>query len=194
VHPLSPDRELTSRKLSCPARINQPRSLRIATRVLPVIRVKEYPGEQDVCRSTDDHGRCSVEMVLCTGGSSPMPIPTYRERSSSLARSSGRTRSQPGMSRPCITAVVAVVAATSSSNRPGSRWTSTPPWSLGAEAVVAGSHLIRGHRQPGQGRRCSGADHLPEQQGHGVSGVVSFRQGAVPTMRRAERSRASVET
>lgn len=64
VHPLSPDRELTSRKLSCPARINQPRNLRIATRVLPVIRVKEYRGEPDVCRSTDDHGRRSVEMVL----------------------------------------------------------------------------------------------------------------------------------
>ena len=54
----------------------------------------------------------------CFGGSDracSMPMSTHRERSSSLARSSGPTRSQPGISRPCITATAAPVVAT----RPG---------------------------------------------------------------------------
>jgi hypothetical protein len=57
------------------------------------------------------------------------------ERSSSLARSSGPTGSQPGISRPCITAAVALVVATSPADRPGSTWTRTPPWPLALIAM-----------------------------------------------------------
>ena len=69
----------------------------------------------------------------CFGGSDracSMPMSTHRQRSSSLVRSSWLTRSQPGISRPCITAVVAPVVAASPADRPGSTWTRTPPWPL----------------------------------------------------------------
>jgi hypothetical protein len=57
----------------------------------------------------------------------------------------------------------------------------------GLERVVAGGHLIRGHRQPGQRRRRPGGDHLAEQVGHRVPRLVGqrpverhVRQRAVP--------------
>ena len=52
-----------------------------------------------------------------------------------MATWSALTRSQPGISRPCITATVAVVVAHRSAVRSGSTWTSTPPWPLALIAM-----------------------------------------------------------
>jgi hypothetical protein len=49
----------------------------------------------------------------------PMPISTQDVRSSSVARLSAPTRIHPSISRPCMTATVAAVVATSSADWSG---------------------------------------------------------------------------
>ena len=120
----------------------------------------------------------------CFGGSDracSMPMSTHRERSSSLARSSGPTRSHPGISRPCITAAVALLGKRAEDDvgvrglRDRARSARLGRWFRGLVALEQG---LDGEHE---GRHQRGAFLRPDHPTAAMTGEVCERHHAPPS-------------